>query len=248
MKQKKEIKDRVYRLTRGAAPLSFMLPSKSSKRRPLLHFDNESGENREIRYATNQMSPFKDEQDGNAIVTPIIFESGLLRVRKQNQALQKFLVHHPLNGIKFEEVDTAKDAAKEVEAMNVEVDALIAAKTLKLEQLESLGRVILKGDVTKMSTAELKRDMLVYARNYPAEFLEALEDPALKLHSTIQQFFDERMLAYRNKNKDVYFNLPSNKKRLLTIPYGEDPMHVIASYFKSDEGIEKLEYLEKKLS
>ena len=112
----------------------------------------------------------------------------------------------------------AVGTAKEVEAMNVEVDALIAAKTLKLEQLESLGRVILKGDVTKMSTAELKRDMLVYARNYPAEFLEALEDPALKLHSTIQQFFDERMLAYRNKNKDVYFNLPSNKKRLLTIP------------------------------
>jgi hypothetical protein len=194
------------------------------------------------------MSPFKDEQDGNAIVTPIIFESGLLRVRKQNQALQRFLAYHPLNDLKFEEVDTAKDAAKEVEALNVEVDALIAAKQLSVDQMESLGRVILRGDVTKMSTAELKRDMLVYARNYPAEFLQALDDPALKLHSTIQKFFDERMLAYRNKNKDVYFNLPSNKKRLLTIPFGEDPMHVIASYFKSDEGVEKLEYLEKQLS
>ena len=38
------------------------------------------------------------------------------------------------------------------------------------------------------------------------------------------------------------------KKRLLTIPFGEDPMHVIASYFKTDEGIEKLEYLEKQLA
>ena len=130
----------------------------------------------------------------------------------------------------------------------MEVDALIAAKQLSVDQMESLGRVILRGDVTKMSTAELKRDMLVYSRNYPAEFLQALDDPALKLHSTIQRFFDERMLAYRNKNKDVYFNLPSNKKRLLTIPFGEDPMHVIASYFKSDEGVEKLEYLEKQLS
>jgi len=248
MKEKKEIKSRVYRLTRGAAPLSFMLPSKSSKRRPLLHFDEETGENREIRYATNQQSPFKDEQDGNAIVTPIIFESGLLRVPKQNQALQRFLAYHPLNGKKFEEVDTAQDAAKEVEAMNVEVDALIAAKSMGLEQMESLGRVILKGDVNKMSTSELKRDMLVYARNYPADFLQALDDPSLKLYSTIQKCFDDRLLTYRNKNKDVYFNLPSNKKRLLTIPFGEDPMHVIASYFKTDEGVEKLEYLEKQLN
>ena len=214
MKEKKEIKSRVYRLTRGAAPLSFMLPSKSSKRRPLLHFDEETGQNREIRYATNQQSPFKDEQDGNAIVTPIIFESGLLRVPKQNQALQMFLAYHPLNGKKFEEVDTAQDAAKEVEAMSVEVDALIAAKSMGLEQMESVGRVILAGDVNKMSTSELKRDMLVYARNYPAEFLQALDDPSLKLYSTIQKCFDERLIAYRNKNKDVYFNLPSNKKKI----------------------------------
>ena len=247
MKNKKEIKSRIYRLTRGMAPLSFMLPSKSSKRRPLLYFDEETGQNREIRYATNQMSPFKDEQDGNAIVTPIVFESGLLRVPKQNQALQLFLAYHPLNGLKFEEVDTAADAAKEVEMLNVEVDALIAAKQMSLEQMESLGRVILRGDISKMSTAELKRDMLVYSRNYPAEFLQALDDPSLKLYSIVQQCFDERLLAYRNKNKDVYFNLPSNKKRLLTIPFGEDPMHVISSYFKTDEGVEKLEYLEKQL-
>ena len=156
MKEKKEIKNRVYRLKRGSAPISFMLPSKSSKRRPLLHFDEETGENREIRYATNQMSPFKDEQDGNAIVTPIIFESGLLTVPKQNQALQRFLAYHPLNGKKFEEVDTAKDAAQEVEALNVEVDALIAAKKMGLEAMESVGRVLLNGDVTKMSSAELK--------------------------------------------------------------------------------------------
>jgi len=245
--KKQELKNRVYRLKRGAAPLSFMLPSKSSKRRPLLHFDEETGENREIRYATNQPSPFKDEQDGNAIVTPIIFESGLLTVRKENQALQKFLAYHPLNGKKFEEVDTAQDAAKEVELMNVEVDALIAAKEMSVEAMEGVGRVLLRGDVTKMSTAELKRDTLVYARNYPTEFLQALNDPALKLHSTIQKFFDERLLAYRNKNKDVYFNLPSNKKRLLTIPYGEDPLHVMSAYFKTDEGVDKLEYLEKQL-
>jgi hypothetical protein len=247
MKNKKEIKDRAYRLTRGKAPLSFMLPSKSTKRKPLLWFDEENGLNRELRYATNQQSPFKEEQDGNAIVTPIVFEMGLLNVPKRNQALQSFLSYHPLNGNKFEEVDLAKDAAKVVEDLNVEVDALIAAKELSIEQMEMIGKVILHGDVSKMSTAELKRDMLMFAKNYPQDFLNSISDPSIQLHSTIQTFFDEKFLIFKNQKKDVYFNLPSNKKRLITIPFGEDPIYVLSSYFKTDEGIDRLEYLEKKL-
>jgi hypothetical protein len=247
MKKKAEIKDRVYRLTRKSAPLSFMLPSKSSKRSPLLWFDEENGVNRELRYATNQQSPFKEEQDGNAIVRPIVFENGLLQVPKRNQALQTFLSYHPMNGVKFEEVDLAKDAATEVENLNVEVDALIAAKELTLEQTEMLGKVILFGNVSQMSSAELKRDILIYAKKYPKEFLSAVSDPGLQLNSTIQTFFDEKLLIFKNQKKDVYFNLPGNKKRLIQIPFGEDPVYVLASYFKSDEGIDKLEYLEKKL-
>jgi len=247
MKVKTELKDRVYRLKRNAAPLSFMLPSKSSKRKPLLWFDEENGINKELRYATNQKSPFKEEQDGNAIVTPIVFENGLLRVPKRNQALQTFLSYHPMNGIKFEEVDLAKDAASEIENLNVEVDALIAAKDLTIEQMEMLGKVILFGNVSKMSSSELKRDILIYAKRYPKEFLSAVSDPGLQLNSTIQTFFDERLLIFKNQQKDVYFNLPGNKKRLIQIPFGEDPVYVLASYFKTDEGIDKLEYLEKKL-
>jgi hypothetical protein len=248
MKQKTELKDRVYRLKRKSAPLSLMLPSKSSKRKPLLYFDEESGVNRELRYATNQTSPFKDEQDGNAIVTPIVFENGLLRAPKRNQALQIFLSYHPMNGIKFEEVDLAKDAANEVESLNVEVDALIAAKELSLEQMEMLGKVILFGNVSTMSSSELKRDILIYAKKYPKDFLNAVSDPGLQLNSTIQTFFDERLLIFKNQKKDVYFNLPGNKKRLIQIPFGEDPIWVLSTYFKTDEGVDKLEYLEKKLS
>ncbi len=152
-----------------------------------------------------------------------------------------------MNGIKFEEVDLAKDAASEIENLNVEVDALIAAKDLTIEQMEMLGKVILFGNVSKMSSSELKRDILIYAKRYPKEFLSAVSDPGLQLNSTIQTFFDERLLIFKNQQKDVYFNLPGNKKRLIQIPFGEDPVYVLASYFKTDEGIDKLEYLEKKL-
>jgi len=35
-------------------------------------------ENRPLRYARNQKSPFEDEQDGNVILEPIVFEDGML--------------------------------------------------------------------------------------------------------------------------------------------------------------------------
>lgn len=244
---KLELKDRVYKLTRNRAPLSCIIPSRNSARSPLLYFDEEKGYNRALRYSRNQKSCFEDEQDGTVIVEPIIFEDGMLRVPKNNPVLQEFLHYHPLNGKKFEEVDFSQDATKEIERLNVEVDALIEAKQLSIEQLENVSRVLFSTDVSKVSTAELKRDVLVFAKNSPEIFLRALSDPSLKLQSTIQQFFDNKILAFRNKQRDVYFNLQGNKKRMTTIPFGVDPIEYLSDWFKTDEGVSVLEFLEKQL-
>ena len=107
---KLESKDRIYKLTRDKAPLSCIIPSRNSRRAPLLYFDEEKGYNRALRYSRNQRSPFEDEQDGNVIVEPIIFEDGLLRVPKSNPVLQQFLEFHPLNGKKFVEDNFEKIA------------------------------------------------------------------------------------------------------------------------------------------
>lgn len=244
---KLEIKDRVYKLTRNRAPLSCIIPSRHSQRSPLLYFDEDKGYNRALRYARNQKSCFEDEQDGSAIVEPIIFEEGMLRVPKNNPVLQAFLHYHPLNGKKFIEVDYAKDATAEVEKLNVEVDALIEAKSLTIEQLETIGRVLFNKDVTLMSTAELKRDVLVFAKRNPEGFMRVVSDPALKLYSTVQRFFDEKLLGLRNKGRDVHFNLQGNKKRMTTIPFGADPIEYLADWFKTDDGVEVLQFLEKQL-
>ena len=86
MKNTKVFVDKIYKLTREVAPLSYILPSSHSRRYPLMYFDNETGENRTLRYARNQKSPFEDEQDGNAILEPIIFEDGFLTARKEKQS------------------------------------------------------------------------------------------------------------------------------------------------------------------
>jgi hypothetical protein len=236
--------DKLYKLRRDVAPLSYILPSRNSHRHPLMYFDGTS--NRALRYSPNQKSPFEDEQDKNVILEPIIFEDGFLKVPKTNPVLQWFLDIHPDNGLKFEVVDNEKDAETELEVMNYEVDALIAAKQLGLSELERIGRVILGRDVTKMSTAELKRDVLVYARNNPKEFLDTLNDPMTNMSATVALMFDKGLLGYR-AGKDVHFNLPNNKKRMLTVPYGEDRDYIVASYLQSDEGLETFKLLEPML-
>jgi hypothetical protein len=207
-------------------------------------YDEKNNLNRALRYAVNQKSPFEDEQDGNAIIEPIVFEDGLLNVPKQNPVLQEFLHYHPLNGVVFAEVDKEKEAHIEVEDLNVEVDALIAARGLSLEQIEMLTRVMFGKDPSVISTAELKRDMLVFAKQDPYGFLSILNDPELQYQDQVRVFFEKGLLAVRNNSKDIYFNTPSNKKKMCSIPFGENPYDVAAHFLRSDEGIDALKMLE----
>ena len=71
MKNQK-LENKSYKLAGGKTPLAFMLASRHHKRNTLMYFDEEQGLNRPLRYAKNQKSPFEDEQDGNAILEPIV--------------------------------------------------------------------------------------------------------------------------------------------------------------------------------
>ena len=244
MKKNTTTVDKTYKLKSNATPISFTLPSRNTSRFPLLYFDEENNTNRALRYARNQKSPFEDEQDGNFILEPVIFDDGFLNVSRTNPVLQQFLHYHPMNGSVFVEVDKTVDAAKEVEDLNFEVDALIEARQLTIEQLEVVSRVMFQKDVTNISTAELRRDVLIYAKKEPRSFLEILNDPLLKLQSNVQLFFAHNLLQFRNGQREVWYNTKSNKKKMMSIPFGEDPYETVALFLKSDDGIEVLKFLE----
>ncbi len=238
MSKTKKFVAKSYKLKSNNTPLAYMLSSHHSKRSTLLHFDEETGTNRPLRYARNQKSPFEDEQDGNAIMEPIIFEDGFLHVPKNNQVLQQFLTYHPANGQVFEEINDQKDAAEDLEMENIALDAQIAARSLDLDKLVQVGRVLLGGDVDTLSTAELKRDIFVYSRNYPNDFMEVINDPTLQVQEDVVLFFQNQLITLRNNGKDVYYNLKTKKTKLLTIPFGDDHIQTVAAYFQRDEGIE----------
>lgn len=238
--------DKVYRLKIGN-PLSYTLASRNHPRFPLMWYDEKNNQNRALRYCTNQKSPFEDEQDGNFIIEPIIFEDGFLRVPKNNPVLQQFLHYHPLNGTIFTEVDKEKDATEEVDDLNLEIEALVEARQLTLDQIETLTRVMFGKDPSTVSTAELKRDILVFAKRDPKEFLNILNDPELKFQAKVRTFFENKLLILRNGEKEVWFNTATNKKKMLSVPFGEDPYEMVAHFLQSDEGIDSLKMLEATL-
>jgi hypothetical protein len=224
-----------------------MIPTKSSRSYSLLYFDEEKNENRPLRYARNQKSPFEDEQDGSAILEPIVFEDGMLVVPRDNQVLQKFLHHHPGNGMIFTEVDKAKDATKELESVERVLDAQILAKNLSTEKLISVSRILMGNYANNMTIPELKRDILVYAQNNPEDLMEVVNDPMLELQNDIREFFDQGFIAFRNNQRDIYYSLPSNKKKMLSVPFNEDPYSAVAAYLQSNDGLDAYKFLKKKL-
>jgi hypothetical protein len=244
---KLKLVDKVYKLKSGN-PLSYSLASRNHPRFPLMWFDEDKQQNRALRYAVNQKSPFEDEQDGNAIVEPIIFEDGFLSVPKTNPVLQEFLHYHPLNGNVFVEVDEQKEAEEEVADMNLEIDALIAARELSIEQIETLTRVMFGKDPSIYPSDILKRDILVYAKSEPRDFLNILNDPELQFQAKVRLFFESKLLALRNNDREVWFNTSTNKKKMLSIPFGEDPYEMVGHYLQSDEGLDALKMLEAILS
>ena len=100
---------------------------------------------------------------------------------------------------------------------------------MSVDQLESIGRVLFARDVSLVSTAELRRDILVFARKNPSGFLNAISDPTVKLQSQVQKFFDEKILQFRPKNREVYYNLEGNKKRMIKVPFGIERNEYLSS-------------------
>lgn len=243
---KSEIKDRRYILLTDVFPISYTIASRDTHRRSLLFYDEAKNQNRALRYAVNQKSPFVDEQDDKAIVEPVTFEDGLLVVPKTNPVLQRFLELHPDNGSIFEELDNKKDAVRELDMMNIEEDAIIAARQMEISLVESVGRVLWGAKVDRLSSEELRRDMRIYARNYPSEFLDLVNDPDLRVRNVAIKAVDEGLFIYKNNRRDIYFNINDNKKKMCGIPLNEDPIDLICAYLKTDEGLEIYKVLNNK--
>jgi len=241
-----EIKDRQYYLLGGKEPLTYTLSSRHTQRYPLLWFDPEKNEQRALRYATNQSSPFADEQKGEVTLKHIQFKDGVLNVPKQYQALQKLLsLYHPALGKKYAERKPVEVAVNEVEEIEFEIDALNVARGMDIDLAEAILRVEKGTKVSELSTKELKRDILVFAKKNPKLFIKLAADENIQLRNIAIKAVEQNILMLANKNKD--FVWAETKEQIMKVPFGENPYSAFASFLQTDEGIMVLKSIEKKL-
>jgi hypothetical protein len=241
-----EIKDRTYFVTGQYKPLTFRIPSKHSAKKPLLWYDESNQTTRELRFATNMNSPFKDEQNGEATLGTILFKDGALVVRKNQQALQKLLsLYHPMRNKRYKEFDSKIEAKNELDMMELQIDALNAARGMEVEHLEAIMRVEVGSKVSTMSSKELKRDSLIFARQNPVLFLELAKDENVQLRNFAILATEAKIIKLAQDQRS--FTWASNGKKLMSVPFEENPYSAMAAFFKTDEGVEVFKSIEKKL-
>jgi hypothetical protein len=241
-----EIKDRTYVLTGNRSPISWTIQTKHTARKPLLYFDEATGINREIRYATNQRSLFVDGQDGAVTLSHVMFLDGVLYVPKEEQNLQKLLsLYHPERNKLWEEVDEVREAENEIDVLELELEALNLVNEIDIEHLEAIMRTELGSTVASLSSKELKRDAYRFAKSQPVLFLELVQDEDIKLRNLANRAVEVGILQLTDDNTVFKF---ANGKKVLTVPFEQHPYAALAQYFKTDEGVDLMKSITKKLS
>ena len=237
-----EIKDRVYNLNGYKRPISYMLKSSN-----LYWFDKEKGFERELKYCENQTTPFVDEMKGDQRLSHIIFRNGTLFVEKEKTVLQKLLsLYHPMKDKVYSEYMPAKEAADEIEILELEADAILIARELEIDMAEAIMRVENGSNVSKMSSKELRRDLLLFARNNPALFLELAADDNVQLRNFGIKAVELGILKLSSDQRN--FLWASNNRPVMTVPFDEHPYTALAHWFKTDEGMEIYANIEKRLN
>ena len=236
-----EIKDRFYLLKGNDKPLSKLLKGCN------IHwFDEEKGYERELKYCSNQRTCFVDEMVGDQRLEHIIFRNGVLNVTKNKTVLQKLLsLYHPQRDKIFYEHKPNAVAANEIDILEMEIEALNAAQNLDIDMAEAVMRVEIGSKVSKMSSKELKRDLLLYAKRNPELFLELVNDENVVLRNFGIRATEMNIIKLSSDQRT--FSWGSNDRKLMNVPFDEHPYSALAAWFKTDEGMEIYSNIEKRL-
>ena len=236
-----QVKDRLYELKGNKIPPVYIMGS-----RGLYWFDPEQQVEREIKYCRNQQTVFVDEMKGPQRLGHIVFRNGQLFVDKEKTILQKFLsLYHPHKDKIYSEYDAAAEAEADIDIIELQLEAMNAANTLDVDRAEAVLRTEYGNEVTKMTSKELKRDVLIFAQNNPKLFLELVNDENINVRNVGIKAVEANIIKLSQDQRT--FKWASNGRKLITVPFDENPYSALAAYFKTDDGIEVYQTIEKKL-
>ena len=237
-----ELKSRSYLLKGQGKPLSYIIKSAN-----IFWFDEEKGYERELKYCSNQRTCFVDEMIGDQRLEHIVFRAGVLQVPKEKVVLQKLLsLYHPHRNKLYKEFKPVEEAKTQLDWLEFETEALMAAKNLDIDMAEAVMRAESGSKVSMMSSKELRRDLLLFARKNPQLFLDLVTDENVLLRNFGIKATEMGILKLSQDQRT--FSWGSNDRKLLNVPFDEHPYSALAAWFKTDEGMEIYSNIEKRLN
>ena len=154
-------------------------------------------------------------------------------------------LYHPHRHKTYYELKPDVIAEDEVQTIELEIEALNAAQNMDVDVAEAIMRVEVGSKVSKMTSKELKRDLLLYAKRNPALFLELANDDDVQLRNFGIRAVEARIIKLSSDQR--HFMWSSNDRKLMTIPFDEHPYSALSAWFKTDEGMDVYRNIEKRL-
>ena len=154
-------------------------------------------------------------------------------------------VYHPLKGKLYDEFSAVEEAVDQLEVLDLQVDAMNAARNIDIDQAEAILRVELGSKVNDMSSKELKRDLLLFARSNPALFISLANDENVQLRNFAIRAQETGIISLSQDQRT--FTWVSTGRKLMNVPFDENPFSAFAAFLKTDEGVEIYKSIDKKL-
>ena len=167
-------------------------------------------------------------------------------MQKQRQNLQKLLsLYHPKRNVLYYEYKPIEIAEDELDDLEIQIEAMVAARSMDIDDAEAILRVELGSKVSEMSSKELKSDLMLFAKKNPDLFMELASDDNVQLRNVAIKATEMGIVVLSQDQRT--FTWGSNGRKLMTVPFDENPYSAMASYFKTDEGVEVYRSVEKNL-
>lgn len=210
-------------------------------------FDSEARKNRKIRYVLGEESIFATEQTSETpVLADIIFVNGVLTVQQNQINLLKYLELSNYNNTNpnkmpgkismFYRVDVEADSKDTVETMEIEADALYTARNMEPQKLVGYARVL--GINTDRSMYEIKHDVMTFAKDNPALFLESIDNPRTERKQVILDAVDYGIIDLNHHANEVNWVMGTKRPKIIHTPVGVDKLDFFTEYTFDSEGEE----------
>jgi hypothetical protein len=117
---------------------------------------------------------------------------------------------------------------------------------MDIDMAEAIMRVEKGSEVANLSSKELKRDLLLFAKKNPKLFLELTTDDNVMLRNFGIKAVEANIIKLSGDQR--HFTWVSNDRKIMTVPFDEHPYSALAAWFKTDEGMEIFSNIEKRLN